>query len=124
VDLFLEQQFHALDALIRMEPSYHNFIRQVVTGGQQDHALVVCHIGLNDGVRLANCQMRFGVIDCLVKTKTPEHIQAFQVCHVLQHGLWLQREPQDRRIGRDNQIVLQLAFVAQLWNAKSLVLVV
>ena len=44
-DFFLQQQFHALDALVGVEPSYHHVIQEVVAGRQQDHALVVRHIG-------------------------------------------------------------------------------
>ena len=123
-DFFLQQQFHALDALVGVEPLHHHVIRQVVTGCQQDHALVMRHIGLNGGMRLAGWQARFGVIERLVKTKTPKHVQAFQAGHVLQHGLRLQREPKDRRIGCDDQIVLQLTFEAQVRHTKCLVLVV
>ena len=85
---------------------------------------MVRHIGLNGGMCPAGRQACFCVIERFVKTKPPKHFQAFQVGHILQHRLRLQREPQHRCIRRDNQVILQLAFIAQLGYAKSLVLVV
>ena len=75
-------------------------------------------------MRLPGRQVRLGVIQRLVKTEAPEHVQAFQGCHVFQHGLRLQREPQHGRIRGYYQVFFQVAFVAQVGHAKSLVLVV
>ena len=41
---------------------------------------------------LAGWQACFGVIERLIKAKTPEHIQLLQVRHIFQHCLRLQRK--------------------------------
>ena len=75
--------------LVGVETFHHHILQQIVTSRQQDHALMMRHVGLHDGVCLSFWETCFGVIERLVKTKTSEHVQALQVRHIFQHGLGL-----------------------------------
>ena len=88
-----------------METPHHDVVRQVIAGCQQDHALVVRHVGLHGGVKLSGRQARFGVIDRLVKAITSEHAQFFEVCQVGEYRLGLHRQPKQAGVRRDNQII-------------------
>jgi len=52
-DLFLKQETHGIDARVRMEAINHAFFAQVIREREQDHPLMMRHIGTDDRVILA-----------------------------------------------------------------------
>ena len=85
--LLVQQQFDALERGSACKRCDHRIVLQIVGQGQQDHALMVRHVGATIAVVLAQRAGGTGEVHRLVEAVGPAHSRALQARQVLDHGL-------------------------------------
>ena len=83
--LFLQEQLDAPHDRVGVKAPHHHVVVQVIDEREQNHALVMRHVGAHDGVRFAKRQARGRKINGFVETVQARHFQVVQVRDVLQH---------------------------------------
>ena len=120
----MQQQLNALNHRLGVEAFDHTFALQVVGQRQHDHALMVGHVGADNGVLLPQPQVAGGEVERFVKAIATKRLVLYQSLHVCQDGLRRQWQRHKRGIGGNDQIIGETALEAQARRAKGAVLIV
>ena len=120
----MQQQLNALNHRLGVEAFDHTFALQVVGQRQHDHALMVGHVGADNGVLLPQPQVAGGEVERFVKAIATKRLVLYQSLHVCQDGLRRQWQRHKRGIGGNDQIIGETALEAQTGCTKGAILIV
>ena len=120
---FLQQQFGRLDHRLGMEAPAHRAIADCVGDGDHAHALVMCHVCVNDGYIRTLGQACLRIVQCFITAVPAAPASRCQAFEIGRRGRGIDQCRQRRRIGRDHRAVPDPALEAETGDAETGILV-
>jgi hypothetical protein len=102
---------------------HHVAVQEIVESNQR-HALVVRHVGLDDGPRGVGRQPALGVVDRLVEAHRSPGSFFGEAPEVIGNAGGVGQQREERRVGRHHELVRGRAPQAEPGNAERAVLVI
>ena len=120
---FLQQQFGGLDHRLVVEPLAHRTAVHGVRDGNHGHALVMRHIGLDDGDLAAARQARLGVVQRLIPAVTTAAAEFGQQAEITHRLLRRHHRGKCCGVGGDHGFSAQPALEADAWDSEAGILI-